>query len=331
VIRVLLYEWCCSGGLAGQPAGSELEALLAEGRLMLEALAADAARDPGLDVTVLIDAEQRVTLPSAVRGVGVRPGEELDALMAAAAQADWSLVVAPETDGILADRGNRVREAGGRCVAPEALFLALAADKQATIDALAAAGVPVPAGRSLAAGEPLPAGFHLPAVRKPRASAGGDGLQIIRVEPAAAGALPVAARLEAFVPGTPVGVSCLCGGGDLEILPPLRQRFTGGDRPHALGHEALPDGALAARAARLARRAVAALERAAAGEGARGWVGIDMILGRRDDGRGDRVLEVNPRVTTSFAVHSRGASRSLVRSLIDRASLSQHHASLSVR
>jgi tyramine---L-glutamate ligase len=308
-----------------------MASLLAEGRLMLEALAADAARDPGLDVTALVDAAQKVELPSAVHVAGVRPGEEFAALVAAAAQADWSLVVAPETDGILADRVARVREAGGCCVAPEAAFLTVAGDKQATIDALAAAGVPVPAGRSLAAGEPLPAGFHLPAVRKLRGSAGGDGLQIIHAEPRAAGALPVATRLEAFVPGTPVGVSCLCGGGDLEILPPLRQRFTGGDRPHGLGHEALSDDALAARATRLARRAVAALERAAAGEEARGWVGIDMILGSRHDGRDDRVLEVNPRVTTSFAVHSRGASRSLVRSLIDQASLSQHHASLSVR
>ena len=330
MIRVLLYEWCCSGGLAGQLAGSDLEALLAEGRLMLEALAVDAARDADLDVTVLVDAEHKVRLPSAVHVASVRPGEELDSLVAAATQADWTLLVAPETAGILADRVARVREAGGCPIAPAAAFLALAADKQATIDALAGAGVPVPAGRSLAAGEPIPAGFHLPAVCKARASAGCDGLQVIRTRESVS-LLPVAARLEAFVPGTSVGVSCLCGGGDLAILPPLRQRFTGGDTPHALGHEALSDSSLAARAEQLARRAVAALERVAGGERASGWVGIDMILGSREDGRSDRVLEVNPRLTTSFAMHSRGASTSLVRSMIDRAAPPRHYASLSVR
>lgn len=298
---------------------------------MLEALAADAARDVGLDVTVLVDAEQRVDLPSTVHVATVRSGEELDALVAAATQADCSLLVAPETDGILADRVARVREAGGCPIAPGATFLTIAADKQATIDALAAAGVPVPAGRALDAGAPLPAAFHLPAVRKARAGAGCDGLEVIRTRPSPVAALATAARLEALVPGTPVGVSCLCGGGDLEILPPLRQRFSDGDTPRALGHEPLAGEGLAARAERLARRAVAAIERAAVGELARGWVGIDMILGSRHDGRDDRVLEVNPRVTTSFAVHSRAASRSLVRSMIDRAAHPQHHASFSVR
>ena len=33
---------------------------------------------------------------------------------------------------------------------------------------------------------------------------------------------------------------------------------------------------------------------------ARGWVGVDMILGSCDDGHDDRVLEINPRLTTSF-------------------------------
>ena len=37
-MRVLLYEWCSSGGLAEEDA-----AIAPEGRLMLEALAADAA------------------------------------------------------------------------------------------------------------------------------------------------------------------------------------------------------------------------------------------------------------------------------------------------
>jgi predicted ATP-grasp superfamily ATP-dependent carboligase len=42
-----------------------------------------------------------------------------------------------------------------------------------------------------------------------------------------------------------------------------------------------------------------------------------MILGRTADGRSDRVLEVNPRLTTSFVGHAAGAATSLVRQLID--------------
>lgn len=316
-LKLLLYEWCCSGGLAALPLGSGLEDLFAEGRMMLEALAADAARDPSLDVTVLVDAAREINLPDGMRVETVPHDAEISSLLAAATRNDRAVLVAPETDGILADRVARVRAAGGHPVAAGARFLAIAGDKQATIDALAAAGVPVPAGRSLSADEPFPLGFHLPAIRKARASAGCDGLQIIR-RPGGVAASAGATRLEAFIAGTPVGVSCLCGG-DLEILPPLRQRFTDGDRPRYLGSEPLPNRSLATRAQGLARRTVAALERAAGDEPAAGWVGVDMILGDRHDGLDDRVLEVNPRLTTSFVVQSRGAPLSLVRSMIDRA------------
>lgn len=294
---------------------------------MLEALAADAAWDRLLEVTVLVDATLDVVLPGGVCRHAVPHGDEIGALTAVASRAEWSLLVAPETDGILADRVARVRAAGGSVIAPEPAFLALAADKQATVDALAAAGVPVPAGRCLAAGEPAPTGFRIPAVRKARASAGCDAVEIIR-SGATCSASTRATRLEALVAGTPVGVSILCGGGDPEVLPPLRQRFSPGDRPQYLGSEPLADQSLAERADDLGRRAVKALERASGGAEAVGWVGVDMILGDRHDGRDDRVLEVNPRLTTSFIVQSGGRSTSLMRQLIDRANRSRERSSL---
>lgn len=329
-LKLLLYEWCCSGGLAGLPTGSDLESLFAEGRMMLEALVVDASRDASLEVTVLIDADREIALPAGTHVQAVTQNDEIGVLVAAATQADWTLLVAPETDGILADRVARVRATGSSILAPSHSFLALATDKQATIDALAAAGVPVPAGRSLAAGELPPDGFHLPAACKARASAGCDGLQIIRSR-SGFHMTTKATRLEAFVPGTPVGVSCLCGDGDVEILPPLRQRFTDGDMPRYVGSEPLTDRSLATRAGALARRAVAALERAAGSEPALGWVGVDMILGDRHDGGNDRVLEVNPRLTTSFVMQSRRAPSSLVRSLVNRAASPRERTPLTRR
>lgn len=284
---------------------------------MLEALAGDAARDAGLDVTVLVDAERPIALPPAVRVRAVAAGAEMTALVDAAREAAWTVIVAPESDGILAARVGAVRAAGGRVLAPSEAFIAVASDKQATIDALAAAGVPVPAGRSLLPGAPLPVGFYMPAVRKARDGAGGEGLEIIRrrdVPPAAN-----ATRLEALAAGLPVGVSCLCGPRGIEVLPPMRQRFSAGTSQRYLGSEILADEGLARRAESLARRAVAAVDRAAGGMGAVGWVGVDMILGDREDGRGDRALEVNPRLTTSMVWLAPRFPASLVRSMIDRA------------
>jgi hypothetical protein len=51
-----------------------------------------------------------------------------------------------------------------------------------------------------------------------------------------------------------------------------------------------------------------------------GWVGVDLILGSRPDGRDDRVLEVNPRVTTSFVGHARLFATSLAAAMIAVAS-----------
>jgi hypothetical protein len=65
-----------------------------------------------------------------------------------------------------------------------------------------------------------------------------------------------------------------------------RFRYLGGSLP-------LPD-ALADRAVRLARRAVEAVP------GLLGYVGVDLILGEPDDGSRDVVIEINPRLTTSY-------------------------------
>jgi predicted ATP-grasp superfamily ATP-dependent carboligase len=288
--------------------------IVAEGRAMLEALAADAAKDAALDVTVLADPERPVALPRGVLEREVPAGREVESLVAAARAHDWTVIVAPETDGILASRVAAARAAGARVLAPSAAFIDIAADKQATVNALAVAGVPVPAGRTLAPGEPVPVGFRMPAVRKDRASVGCDGVQIVRdsnVAPAAK-----SARLEAFVAGTPVGVSCVCGPEEVIVLPPMRQRFTTGDAPRYTGSDLLADPGLARRAEGLARRAVAAVDRAAGGHGASGWVGVDMILGVRDDGRADRVLEVNPRLTTSFVALAARSGTSIVRTML---------------
>jgi tyramine---L-glutamate ligase len=306
-MRVLLHEWCSSGGLTGDD-----PAIAREGRLMLEALAADVAKDPRLEAIVLLAEGRRLTLPAVVRRLAVRPGDDLAPLVAAARRADWTLLVAPESDGLLLERVRAVRAAGGRVLAPSAGVIELAGDKQATLVRLAGRGIPVPAGRSLAAGEPVPDQFRLPAVRKARGGCGGEELVVIRRRPCPTPAGPT--RLEAFAAGTPVGVSLVCGPEGQVPLPVMRQRFTSGDRPRYLGSDRLADAGVAARATALALRTAAAIAADA------GWLGVDMIMGERADGRDDRVLEVNPRITTSFVGQTRLVASSLVAAMIGAAS-----------
>jgi predicted ATP-grasp superfamily ATP-dependent carboligase len=321
-MRVLIYEWCCSGGLAGPDAPavlgdtSDAEPLAREGRAMFRALVADAARDGGFEIAALVDETRAVELPAAVERIVVKAGHEIPSLVAAAGAADAVFVVAPETAGVLAARVAAVRAAGGRAVAPGDAFIRIAADKQATVDALAAAGVPVPAGRSLAAGEAWPDAFIRPGVRKARGSAGCDGLVVVRPGDPLPCPVPLATRVEAWCAGTPVGVSCLVGPQGVVPVAALRQRFSGGSAVGYVGGTPLEHVAERSRAEGLARRAIGALLRRDPAPPA-GWVGVDMILGPRDDGLDDRVLEVNPRVTTSFVGLAAQACRSLVRAILD--------------
>jgi CheY-like chemotaxis protein len=163
--------------------------------------------------------------------------------------------------------------------------------------ALAAAGVPVPAGRVLRPGEPLPEAFIRPAVVKALASCGGDGVMHLP-RGADLPPSPVPRRIEPAVAGTSVGVSCLCGPAGVFPLPPVRHHFSAGSMPRFIGGDTRLRPGPERRASSLAGRTVRGI--ADATQPACGWVGVDMILGEREDGADDRVLEVNPRLTTSF-------------------------------
>ena len=145
-MRLLIFEWCCSGGLAGPDAGGmigandDVDALAREGRAMFHAIVADALRDGGFEVMALVDESLPIELPPAVRRIVVPHGGEIETLVATARGADATVVVAPETAGVLAARVASVRAVGGVVLAPSDPVIRLAADKQATIDALAAAG-----------------------------------------------------------------------------------------------------------------------------------------------------------------------------------------------
>src|SRR5207237_10692235 len=95
-------------------------------------------------------------------------------------------------------------------------------------------------------------------------------------------------------PGRPSGVPFLTGPQRTGTLCPAEQilsedgpfRYLGGRLP-------LPPE-LARRAADVARRAVDAVA------GLAGYVGVDVVLGDAADGSRDCVIEINPRLTTSY-------------------------------
>jgi hypothetical protein len=177
------------------------------------------------------------------------------------------------------------------------------ADKLATARCLDAAGVRTPrteAVRFETASGRLRA-RALPFVVKPRDGCGSRGVVVVRHRRHIGGAIRAVRRatrradflVQDHVAGESVSVSVIASNGCL-TLGLNRQRIRAGRFPSYEGGETSFPHRLAPQAIRAARAAIGAV--AAACPGVRGYAGVDLVLG---DG-GATVLEINPRLTTSY-------------------------------
>jgi predicted ATP-grasp superfamily ATP-dependent carboligase len=307
-MRVFVFEFVSGGGmLAGlTPQGS----LLREGAAMLRAVVADFARIPGCAVFTTWDARlDRPPECAQVRRVRSCDEEQI-AFLELAAKADAVLVIAPELEGLLLDRVRQVEEVGGRLLSPDSRFVKVAGDKNESARRLEIAGVPVPRGVALRLGAPLPRDFPYPAVLKPSDGAGSQDIALIEqpgettpirhIRRYDESAFPW--RLEQFCPGMAASIALLCGPAGCVALPACRQLLSDDGRFRYLGGETPLAPELHRRAATLAERALDALPPAI------GYIGFDVVLGDDERGAQDVLIEVNPRLTTSY-IGLRAATR----------------------
>jgi tyramine---L-glutamate ligase len=301
-MHIFVYEWATGGGLVDEP-GPLPASLVREGTAMIGALAADFARIEGCRVTALRDPR---VLQLALPGCEIvdvlsksAHGEELERQATAA---DASVLIAPEFDRILLNAARRATAGGGQLLSPSPSFVQTAADKHRTCELLTAAGLPTPKGVLLESDEPLPPTFKYPAVLKPVDGAGSQDIYVVSSPYDSAPAYAWPRRLERFMPGMAASVAVLCGPSGRVPLTPCRQRLSDDGRFRYLGGELPLAKGLAERAMQLANRAVAALPATV------GYVGVDLVLGRDPNGSEDAVIEINPRLTTSY-VGLRAAAR----------------------
>jgi predicted ATP-grasp superfamily ATP-dependent carboligase len=100
--------------------------------------------------------------------------------------------------------------------------------------------------------------------------------------------------LQPFVAGQPASVAFLVGPGGPLALAPAAQDLSSDGRFHYRGGWLPLPPHLGERAVRLARPAIEVIS------GLRGFVGVDLVLGDAPDGSEDWVIEINPRLTTSY-------------------------------
>ncbi|MGE5193579.1 MAG: ATP-grasp domain-containing protein [Deltaproteobacteria bacterium] len=305
-LRVFVSEYVCGGGW---PETTITGSLATEGRAMLCAIVDDLSRIAGIRVETTWDA--RLGRPPFSRACATAvesPADELRHFRRLAAECDATLVIAPEFDGILFDRCRLVENSGGRLLGPGSRAVALCTDKFRLAAHLRDAGVATIPAKMLGWDNALhvlrrKGRISFPAVIKPRDGAGSQNTFLLsnaeefercRRE-AAAGATGGKFIWQRYVAGIAVSVALLFSTSrrEMELLLPAEQRLSDDGRFRYLGgrvplseidHTAIQTTALAA------CRSVPEMC---------GYVGVDLVVPDEAPQR-PVVVEINPRLTTSY-------------------------------
>ncbi len=290
-MKVFLGEYICGGGMRRKSLQAISTSLRLEGGAMLAALAEDLAKV--CDLCVPIDPRISPELP---RG-DYHEMEVTQPLwqqwVRAAQGCDAAVVIAPETDGVLAKAVGMLRAGGIDVISSSGDFLRIASDKQLTARAFHSARVPHPVTylhndpRSL---RQLEAFSQF--IVKPRDGCGTERVCIHDGLKTAQDAATDADILQAFVPGRPVSAAVIVNGTELVSLPAVAQvvdletcAYRGGQGPLSEVDQR--------RVAALTQLAISAMP-----PSPRGFIGFDIVLA--EELGGDVVIEVNSRLTTSY-------------------------------
>jgi len=296
---IFVYEFLTAGGCWSLGDKAPSGSLLAEGRAMRDALARDFVAMGEVESLLLMH-DGRLTEPTLPKQQLFVASSKDDAqrhFQRLAAEATATVVIAPEFSQLLWQRVKWAEEAGAKLLSPASELVKLASDKQRTAEHLAEHGVRVPQGISFSG---MPTGFEkglFPAVLKPNDGCG--SLHVRRVKSAADFEMvdwsqAFRWRLEEFIPGIAVSVAIIGGTTGFVCLAPCEQVLSSDGQFSYWGGRAPLPAHLAKRATTLAQSAAGVLPKM------RGWIGIDMVLGSAENGASDFVIEINPRLTTSY-------------------------------
>jgi predicted ATP-grasp superfamily ATP-dependent carboligase len=309
---VFIHEFFSSGAFEGDLSKSSLAR---EGLAMLSALVDDFSRAGDRPVVSTLDgrlhdspAAARVAERARVTWVNSASDERRLFHELAGAPAA-TLVIAPETGGILLERRRMTDAAGGRFLGPSPHAIRLCGDKLRLYEHFERHGLStLPTSRwDFSANRTA---YPFPIVVKPRDGAGSVNtflvqdareLQARREELIArfnqAGQEPI---VQPFVEGRSLSTAALIDGDRIEVLPIGQQRISRGGCLHYEGGRIpacdIPP-ALADEAAELVERACRSLP------GLAGFIGVDLIAAAQEPRI--RIVEVNPRLTTSYVGYRR--------------------------
>jgi tyramine---L-glutamate ligase len=287
-VRVFAFEFFSGGGLVGRPLPPSLAR---EGDMMLAALVGELAGVPGVEVVVSRDPR----LPSVPGCTALLPLPDEDPVALyrrGLADADAGWPTASESGRMLERLAQATVDEGRVLLGCRPDAVRLAGSKRATARLLRERGIQ--AVPTVALGDAIPPGPGRWVV-KPDDGAGCEGMRIVDDWTAAAVGLatgPDRLVAQPWIDGDPLSLSLLCADGCSRLLSCNRQEIAVEDTGvslRAVHVNAWSDST--GDLARLGERIAAAMP------GLWGYVGVDLVL----TSVGPVVLEINPRLTTSYA------------------------------
>ncbi len=257
---------------------------------MLRTLIGDLAACPGVDL--LCSRDERLPPIPGIESIKVGSGDDPFAAFArGAAHADAVWPTAPETGRALELLAMQVESLGKTLLGCRPAAVRIAASKCRTAETLAAAGIPAVPTVTADAAMPTWSGRW---VTKPDDGAGAEDTLIADDGPTASARVradPGCLVVQPWLEGPSISLSMLCVDGESLLLSCNRQRLRISDgRVTLAGLEVNAGIEGAAALAHLAGRIAKAIP------GLWGYVGVDLVLTEH----GPVVLEVNPRLTTSY-------------------------------
>lgn len=323
-LRIIVYEHISGGGYAGQSLPTDV---LAEGFAMMKGLVADFAA-AGHKVTVLVD--ERITRlnPSIAADfvVPVSYPEEIARFLSAIAPVNDAIyIIAPDTGQTLKTMIALAESTSLLSLNCKSSALSKISDKAELYENLENKGFPIPKTLTGSFDSKLEEvlgmireEFTCPIILKPSDGVGCSGLSLVEYENQVWQALEKIKRVSAgkrfiiqeYLKGESVSVSLLSNGKktlalsfnkqDIAVSGPISEsRYIGGCVP--FDHPLKEDAVL------LAEKVVECFP------GIRGYVGVDLLLTEE----GVFVLDVNPRLTTSYVGLRKVASFNVAQAILE--------------
>lgn len=322
-MRILIYEYVSGGGFLSSVIPADI---LSEGYGMLRCIISDLKR-AGHEVTTIIDSRIAAFNPplEADRIIAVSSIIRLEeTLLEELRLSDAAYIIAPESSGILERLVRKAESTGKLTLNCKAEAIKVASDKTSVYKKLKGVGLMLPETITFRVDEDIRRvkrevkrlGF--PLVFKPSSGVGCEGLSVVRHEGQVKKAVDKIRKesecktfiVQRMILGTPTSVSLLSTGEGIMPLalnrqlvilrtPSSKSIYRGGITQfnHPLRDRAFKDACVALKSI----------------SGLVGYVGVDMVL----TSNGPTIMEINPRLTTSYIGLTRIVNFNLAQALID--------------